>query len=171
MAVKRAKPPRRERQKLILVVILGICLGAILLWPKEAADTPGEALGEDPRARFADGSSEPSQPSLSPKPADLPGSTDSLGVPGSANRAARPKLPRLDSQTIAAADPFTPLSQLSAESAGPDDHPAEAIAAAAARASVRAVYRSSRGAAAIVDDQIIPVKDAKHWIATLRAAE
>lgn len=173
MAVKRAKPARSERHKLVLVAILAVCLGAILLWPQEAAEAPPQdarplADKTSPGGGVATRGAKPAQGTQSSQSA---ASAESHAAAEATPAIAAVKLPRLDSQTIAAADPFTPLSQASSGSLEPDDPRREAVAAAAARASVRAVYRTSRGAAAIVDDQIIPVKDAKHWIATLRAAE
>ncbi|WP_164103650.1 hypothetical protein [Candidatus Laterigemmans baculatus] len=168
MAVKRAKGARKERHKLVLVGILGICLGAVLLWPDEAGEAPPQKESNSSRRRFATrpaAASQDPQSAQSATPADPPTATDA-GLP-----IAGVELPRLDRERIAAADPFAPPTQPSAESSEPEAVRSEALAAAAARTSVRAVYRTSHGSAAIVDDQIIPVKDAKHWIETLRATD
>lgn len=146
------KPAPRERSKVAAAVVLALVLGATLLWPSEDSAEP---VAAEPVARRL------ATENVAAQAAD--------GGPS----ASSPKLPRLDYESIAEVDPFVAKGHhsdaLSEEFANPQlgsDH-----VLASARTEVRAVYRTARGAVAIVDDQIVPVKDPKKWIESMRSAD
>lgn len=150
------KSSRHEPLKRAAVAVLAVVLAAVLLWP---ADDVSEPAAEGDTHRL------PGKAAAAGRPA-IPAAGEAK-APAAGTAAEAAKLPRLDVERIAAADPFVFPA-----------HPADELMTAAAPrvltsapTEIRAVYRTARGAVAIVNDQIVPVSDAKKWIESMRSAD
>lgn len=166
MAVRTPQPPsRHEPLKRAAVVVLAVVLAAVLLWPADDASEPASTEGEPRRL--------PGEAVIAGTPArsaaGAPAGAEGIaGTPATASAAEAMKLPRLDVERIAAADPFVASSETSSDQL--DTAGADRVLTSAST-EIRAVYRTARGAVAIVNDQIVPVTDAKKWIESMRSAD
>lgn len=152
------KPARREPVKVAAIAILALMLIAILFWP---ADDSSDTASAEPARRQLD------TDSITEGKASAPGDIAEGGA--SAHCA---KLPRLDGESIAAADPFVAKGLANSVSDGFADPQIDSDRIlTSAPAEIRAVYRTARGAVAIVDNQIIPVQDPKKWIESMRSTD